>query len=152
VSYTADEARRRLLEDLAGAIEQLGVALSCLTEAYEMVDEQLAQALEDQVFRPTQAGYGRARRAFTAFAQRHGLEAAAPEEGSSGTHSEDPRAYLERALQAVERADLEIAELQDSLLPVEVGDRELRDALSGTRELIGAVPGRARALLRGLGR
>jgi hypothetical protein len=37
-------------------------------------------------------------------------------------------------------------------MPVEVGDRELRDGLSATRELIAAVPGRGRELLRMVGR
>ena len=45
-----------------------------------------------------------------------------------------------------------IAEMQDSMLPVEVGDRELRDGLSQTRELISTVPGRGRQLLRMIGR
>jgi hypothetical protein len=42
--------------------------------------------------------------------------------------------------------------MQDSLLPVEVGDRELRDGLSETRELIASVPAHGRQLLRTIGR
>jgi hypothetical protein len=55
-------------------------------------------------------------------------------------------------MEAVERADLLIGELQDSMLPVEVGDRELRDDLAGTRERIAGVPAHARELLRRIGR
>ena len=45
-----------------------------------------------------------------------------------------------------------LATLQDSMLPVEVGDPELRAGLSAVRESIGPLPGRARELLRTLGR
>jgi hypothetical protein len=38
------------------------------------------------------------------------------------------------------------------MLPVEVGDRELRDGLTHTRELISAVPAEGRQLLRMIGR
>lgn len=141
-----------MLEDIARAVADLSVALACLAEAYELVDEQLADALEEQVFRPVQGAYARGRRTFTDFAARNGIEVDAPGEGSSGVHSTDPRVYLERALEAVEHADLAIAELQDSLMPVEVGDRELRDGLAATRELIGPVPGRTRSLERSFGR
>ena len=45
-----------------------------------------------------------------------------------------------------------IGELQDSLLPVEVGDTELRAGLSRTRELIAPLPAAAREMVRTLGR
>ena len=45
-----------------------------------------------------------------------------------------------------------IAGMQDSMLPVEVGDRELRDGLTETRELIADAPGHARQLIRTIGR
>lgn len=152
MSYHAQDARRQMLEDIARAVADLAVALACLGEAYELVDEGLADALEEQAFRPVQAAYGRARRALSEFAARHAIEVEPPSEGSSGVRSADPRVYLERTLEAVEHADVAIAELQDSLMPVEVGDRELRDGLAATRELIGPVPGRTRALERGFGR
>jgi hypothetical protein len=53
---------------------------------------------------------------------------------------------------AAGEADQMIAELQDSMLPIEVGDPELRAGLSQTREALGAVPVRARELVRTLGR
>ena len=152
MSYRAQDARRQMLDDIARAVSDLAIALACLGEAYELVDERLADALEEQVFRPVQGAYGRSRRTLTEFAGRHGIEVEAPSEGSSGVHSTDARVYLERALEAVEHADLAIAELQDSLMPVDVGDRELRDGLTATRELIGPVPARTRALERRFGR
>ena len=45
-----------------------------------------------------------------------------------------------------------LGELQDSMLPIEVGDVELRAGLSEVRELIGGVRVRARELVRTLGR
>jgi hypothetical protein len=152
MAYTSESARRQLLDDLAQAVEQLAVALATLGEAYDEVDEQTADVLERELFRPVQSAYGRARRTHSEFAQRHQLGAGRFDEGSPGAHSGDPRVYLERAIDATERADHVIAEMQDSLMPVEVGDRELRDGLTETRELIGPVPARGRALLRTIGR
>jgi hypothetical protein len=56
------------------------------------------------------------------------------------------------AVEAVEEADNVLAELQDSMRPVEVGDPELRAGLADVRELLGAIPDRAHRLLSTLGR
>jgi hypothetical protein len=53
---------------------------------------------------------------------------------------------------AVEDADVSLASLQDSMLPVEVGDAELRGGLAEVRELLGDLRGRARDFVRTLGR
>ena len=52
----------------------------------------------------------------------------------------------------VGEADLALSTLQDSMLPVEVGDPQLRAGLEGVRSLIGGVGPSARELLRTLGR
>jgi hypothetical protein len=52
----------------------------------------------------------------------------------------------------VEAADRGLAELQDSMRPVEVGDPELRAGLAQVRELVGSVRTRARELVRRWGR
>ena len=152
MSFTAREGRIQLLGELGQAVHELAVAVACLAEAYELVDEGLADTLERRLFGPTQAAYARARRAQMEFASRVGLSDVPGAPASSGTHSADPRDYLQRGLESVERADALIAELQDSMLPVEVGDRELRDGLSESRSLIAEVPGRTRELLRTVGR
>src|ERR1700739_2681490 len=126
MAYTSESARRQLLDELAQAVEQLAIAIAALGEAYDEVDERTADVLEQQMFRPVQGAYGRARRTHAEFAARHQLPARRFDAGSAGLHSGDPRVYLERAIDATERADHVIAEMQDSLLPVEVGDRELR--------------------------
>jgi hypothetical protein len=45
-----------------------------------------------------------------------------------------------------------IAELQDSMLPIESGDPELRQGLAEVRELLAELPLGARDFLRTLGR
>lgn len=152
MAYTSESARAQLLDQLGEAVDQLAVALASLGEAYELVDERTAELLEEQLFRPVQGAYGRARRTHAEFAQRYGLSARTFEPGSPGAHSGDPRVHLERAIAAVEQADQIVAEMQDSMLPVEVGDRQFRDGLTETRELIAAAPGHGRQLLRTIGR
>lgn len=152
MAYTSESARIQLLDQLGDAVDALAIALASLSEAYDLVDERTAELLEQELFRPVQAGYGRARRTHSQFAGRHQLSARAFSPGSPGAHSADPRVHLERAIAAIEQADHVIAEMQDSMLPVEVGDRELRDGLSETRELVATAPGRGRQLLRMIGR
>src|SRR5947209_8093398 len=132
MAYTSESARAQLLDQLAEAVDHLAAALAILGEAYEQVDEHTAELLEEQLFRPVQGAYGRARRTHSEFAQRYGLSARAFAAGSPGAHSADPRVHLERAITAIEQADQVVAEMQDSMLPVEVGDRELRGGLTAT--------------------
>jgi hypothetical protein len=152
MAYPAGEARGQLLEDVAAAADQLALALASLGEAYEELDERTADELEEQLFRPTQSAYGRLRRTHSEFAARHGLPGRDFASSSGGLHSGDPRVYVERAVEAIEQADQALAELQDSMLPVEVGDRELRAGLSQARETIAELPARARRLMRTQGR
>jgi hypothetical protein len=150
MAYTTEEGRKRLVDDVIGATRELARSLACLSEAYEALDERTADRLEEQLFRPVQAAYGRARRTHAEFAERYHLTAAATR--TDGIAVLDPRGYIERAVEAVEAADRRIAELQDSMLPVDVGDTEVRSGLSETRALIADVPARGRQILRTLGR
>lgn len=152
MSYTAEEGRQRLLADVAGAADQLALAVAALGEAYEELDEQTADRLEAELFRPAQFAYGRIRRTYAEFAARTRLPPRDFAPSSGGMHSGDPRVYVDRAVDAIERADHDLAELQDSMLPVEVGDRELREGLSEVRETISELPARARRLMRAAGR
>jgi hypothetical protein len=52
----------------------------------------------------------------------------------------------------VDRADSELAALQDSMKPVEVGDAELRAGMSEVRRQLADVSGQARRFMRGFGR
>jgi hypothetical protein len=150
--YATAEARQSLLETVAEAIEQLAVAIGALGDAYDQLDEQSAERMEEQLFRPIQLAYGRLQRTHANFAQRHALVARGFTPPPAGAPSTGAKALLERAAQAVADADRTLAELQDSMLPVEVGDAELRDGLREVRELLGPVGPRTRELVRVFGR
>jgi hypothetical protein len=152
MSYTTVEGRQKVLSDLAVAIEQIADALAALGEAYEQLDEHNADVLEEQLFRPVQLAYGRARRTHTEFAQRVSLPGSTFDRHTPGPQSQSIQALVDRAALAAGQADQTIAELQDSMLPVEVGDTELRAGLAQTREALGPVPNRARDLVRVIGR
>lgn len=152
MAYSTTEARTQILDDMAAAAEDLGLALASLTEAYEALDEDTDDALEDRMFRPVQTSYGRLKRTHTEFAARYRLPDRPFVSPSAGMHSADPKVYIERAVEAAEEADQRIADLQDSMLPVDVGDAELRAGLSETRSLLADVPAEGRRLLRTFGR
>ena len=149
---TTAEGRQQLLDDLADATDQIGVALTALGAAYEQLDVNRADELEAKLFRPVQLAYGRARRAHAEFAARHGLatrEFAPPPPGLASTGA---KGFIDNAALAVGRADTTLATLQDSMLPVEVGDPQVRAALAELRELVGGTGTRARELVRTIGR
>ena len=149
---TTVEARQQLLDELAAATDEIGFALVSLGAAYEQLDEARADELEEALFRPVQLAYGRARRAHTEFAGRHGMAIREFNQRSPGLPSTGAKGFIDNAVVAVGKADTALATLQDSLLPVEVGDPELRSALAELRELVGAVGQRARDLVRVIGR
>ncbi len=152
MSYTEEDARRQLLESLAVGINHLGRALASLSVAYEELDEQHADVLERELFRPVQRAYGTGQRTHAAFAERYGLprtefSTPVPEAPSTGV-----KGFIDHAGEAAVAADTAIAGLQDSLMPVEVGDAELRAGLTEVRQLLDGVPERARGLVRVFGR
>lgn len=152
VTYTAAEGRQRILDALAQAAEEIALALAELSEAYEHLDERTAERLEEALFGPVQTAYGRAKRTYAEFARRSGLPARDFATAAQVAPSSQPKQLIERALEALVRADLGLSELQDSMLPVEVGDPELRKALAEIRELTERVRPQARELTRTLGR
>jgi hypothetical protein len=152
MAYTTAEARRELLETVAQAANELGFASACLADAYERLDEYNGDRLEAECFKPVQTAYGRAKRTHAEFAGRHGLQAAAFEPQPTGLVSQGPASFIARAAEAVGVADRILADLQDSMLPVEAGDEALRAGLEAVREPLSDLPGKARDFLRGLGR
>ncbi len=146
--YATADARESLLDTLATAIAQLGVALAELGDAYDLLDEQSAERLERELFRPVQLAYGRAQRTYAGFAERHALAAREFPPAPAGAPSAGARAFLDRAAAHVAGAEHTLAELQDTMLPVEVGDAELREGLREVRELLGPLGARARELVR----
>jgi hypothetical protein len=152
MAQTTIEARRELLDTLAEATDEIGFALASLGAAYEQLDVQHADELEEELFRPVQLAYGRARRTHAEFAGRHGLASRKFESSSPGLPSIGAKGFIGNAVVAVGKADSALAGLQDSLLPVEVGDPELRAGLAELRELVGNVAQRAREVVRTIGR
>ena len=152
MAYTAAEGRQELLDALAEAIERIAVALAALGAAYEQLDEHNADRLEEELFGPVQRAYGRAKGTYTRFAERHGVGAGTFATALPGIPSTGAKGFIDNAVSAVAEADATLSELQDSELPTEVGDVELRAELTEVRELLSGVRQRARELERTLGR
>jgi hypothetical protein len=152
MAYTTAQARQQLLDTLASATEAIGFALMSVGEAYEQLDENSADRLEQELFRPVQMAYGRAQRTHTEFAERHGLPTRTFAQATQGAPSHGVKGFLEVAMEAIGKADSELATLQDSMLPVEVGDPELRAGLEAVRTLLGDLRERTRQFVRTLGR
>jgi len=152
MAYVTAEARQDLLDALATAADDIGVALGALGDAYEQLDETSADQLEDALFGPVQLAYGRAKRTHAEFADRHGLPRRAFASPPSGAPSRGVKGFLDQAVGAVVKADAELGELQDSMLPVEVGDAELRAGMSEVRRQLDDVAANARHFVSRLGR
>ena len=152
MAYIAGEARQELLDTLGEAIDHIAVALAALADAYEQLTTRPADRLEEELFGPVQAAYGRAKRTHAGFAQRHGLPARTFAPAAPGLPSTGVRGFIDKAVASVDAAEAVLAELQDSMMPVEVGDPELRSGLAEVRELLGDFRSRAREFTRTLGR
>jgi hypothetical protein len=152
MAYSASEAKQQLLDTLAEATDELGFALACLAEAYDNLDERNADRLEEELFRPVQAAYGRAQLSHAEFADRHRIPGRTVEQQPAGVSPTGATGFIHQAVEAISEADLVLTSLQDSMLPVEVGDPALRSGLAAVRDRIRGLPERARELLRTLGR
>jgi hypothetical protein len=150
--YATSDARQQLLDTLAEAIDALGFALACLAEAYDKLDEVSGDRLEQELFHPVQVAYGRAKATHAEFARRHRMPGRTFEQPSAGVSPRGAAGFVDQAVEAVSDADRALAELQDSMLPVEAGDPELRSGLTAVRERVRGLPGKAREFLRTLGR
>jgi hypothetical protein len=152
MAYTTAEGRQELLDGLASAVDRLAFALAALGAAYEQLDERNADRLEEDLFGPVQVAYGRAKATHARFADRHQLPGRTFETPSPGLPSTGAKGFIGGAVQAVADADRALADLQDSGLPAEVGDGELRASLTDVRGRLGGTRERARELERTLGR
>jgi hypothetical protein len=153
MAYTAANARQQILDVLADAADDIGLALADLGEAYELLDDHAAERLEEQLFGPVQLAYGRAKRTHAEFARRYELPTHAfVAQAAGGGPSTGAKGFIERSVEAASKADGTLATLQDSMLPVEVGDPELRAGITAVRELLGGVRGQAREIVRVFGR
>jgi hypothetical protein len=152
VPYATADARQQLLDTLAEAADDLALALAALTEAFEQLDDASGERLEQELFGSVQSAYGRARRTHTGFAQRHGLPERAFAPAPQGAPGRGVKTFIDDAVVAVARADTTLGTLQDSMLPVEVGDPGLRAGLVEVRAALAGVSSRAHQFERTLGR
>jgi hypothetical protein len=152
MARTTREDREEILDELATAISHLALAVACLSEAFELLAVDAADRLEDELYRPVQRAFGQAQRAHSEFAERSALPRCDFQLPSPGLRSQGANAFVERAATASTDASRTITDLQDSMLPIESGDAELRKGLSEVRERLDGVPAGARQFLRTLGR
>ena len=152
MSFTTAEARDRIIGDLEAAEEELGLAVAALGEAFELLATGSADRLEDELFRPVQKAYVRTKRTRTGFAKRVAHDTDEPERKQPGPPSQGAKGFVQQAAASAGQADLILSELQDSMMPVEGGDAELRAGLSEIRELLTPVRTSAGSFLRTLGR
>jgi hypothetical protein len=152
VAYTNAQARQQLLDALAQATEEIALAVADLTAAYEQIDDSAAERLESELFRPLQTAYGQAQRTHAEFARSYGLPARTFSAADPQVREHDAQHIIEESAAAVARADHVLATLQDSMLPVEVGDPALRAGLERVRQLLGGVAASTREFTRRLGR
>ena len=152
MATTNAEARQQILDALGAATDELASALALLGEAYERLDERTADELEALLFRPVQSAYGRGQRTHSEFAARYDLPGRKFEPAAQAAPHRDARDLIDAAVEAAGRADRTLATLQDSMLPVEFGDPDLRAGLQGVREQLGELGVRARELVRTVGR
>ena len=139
MAYVTAEARQDLLDALATATDDIGVALAALGDAYEQLDDDSGDRLEATLFRPVQSAYAVAKRTYSGFASRHGLPDRTFEGAREGAVAHDVRIIVGRAIDAAHEADMILSELQDSLAPVEVGDPELRAGLAEVRRTLSDI-------------
>ena len=152
MTYDAAVVRQELLDAVAQTIDEIARAVAALGGAYELLDESTGDRLEAQLFKPAQLAYGRAQRTYAGFAERFDLTTRPFAPGIEGAPSHGVAGFVELAVEAVEEADGNLVTLQDSMMPVEVGDAELRAGLSEVRRLLSEIPPRADAFVRARGR
>lgn len=152
MAYAEVDARRQILDRLGQASDELARALAAIGAAYDQLDEQQADRLEEQLFRPVQRAYGRAKRTHTEFAARYSLSGREFATPTAGPPSGGVKGFIQEGVAAVERAEAQLVGLQESDMAIEVGDPELRAGLTEVRQLIAGVPRNAHGLLRSFGR
>ncbi|MEA2412000.1 MAG: hypothetical protein QOC77_2561, partial [Thermoleophilaceae bacterium] len=101
MAYIAREARQELLDTLGEAIDEIAAALAALGAAYEQLTTLPADRLEEELFRPVQAAYGRAKRTHTSFAQRQGLPVRTFTPANPGLPSTGIRGFVDSAVDSV---------------------------------------------------
>ena len=98
MAYDSAQARQELLDEVGDATDDLGAALAALGAAFEALDDYNAERLEEQLFRPVQLAYGRARRTHSEFAGRHGLPNRSFAPAEPGHPSQGVKGFIDGAV------------------------------------------------------
>src|SRR3954468_12680969 len=151
MAQTMVEARQQILDDLAGALDQLGLAVASLSEAFEQLAVDPADKLEADLYRPVQKAYGRGKRTHAQFAERVGLQGDTFEPPSAGPSSQGVKELVQRMAAALADADRRVAEFQATIRLMGGGAGGRRGGWGGVRELLEPVPRAAAMFLRSLG-
>ena len=152
MAITAREAREKILDDLGDAVDHLAASVAALGDAYELLTVGPADRLESELYRPIQKAFGRGKRTHAQFAERCELLGREFTSPPPGRPSQGVKSFIERAVVTSAEADRGIADLQDTMLPIESGDAELRAGLAEVRDLLAGLPTAAREFQRSLGR
>src|SRR3954451_14369050 len=96
MAQTMVEARQQILDDLAGALDQLGLAVASLSEAFQQLAVDSADKLEADLYRPVQRAYGRGERNRTQRAERVALQGDPFEPPSAGPSSQGVKELVQR--------------------------------------------------------
>ena len=75
MAFTTREAHEQIVAELGWAVGQIALASECLSDAYERLDVPTADRLEEELYRPLQRGFGRAKRTLVQFAGKVGTRA-----------------------------------------------------------------------------
>ena len=152
MAYDSGQARVELLDEVGDATDDLGRGagrsgrgLRGARRLQRRAPGGAALPARPDGLRARAAHPQRVRRAATACPT-------APSRPRPRAPSQGVKGFIDAAVSAVVRADARLAQLQDSMRPVEVGDAELRAGLSEVRRLVADVPRRASEFVRGLGR
>src|SRR3954447_1607456 len=105
MAQTMLEARTQILDDLAAALDQLGLAVACLSEAFEQLAVDSADRLRADLYRPAQRAYGRGQRPHAQFAQRTGLGGDTFTPPSAGPASQGVKELVQKMAAALADGD-----------------------------------------------
>ena len=146
MAFTTREAHEQIVAELGWAVGQIALASETLSDAYERLDVTTADRLEDELYRPLQRSFGRAKRTLVQFAGKVGIEPSEGEPDETNLGRLTVKQTIERAVALAADGGQRIAELQDSDMAIAAGDAELRAGLAETRRLLGELSSRAPGL------
>ena len=131
VSYIAGEARQEMLDTLGDAIDEIAAALCGSRRGVRSSSARFPPTgSRRSCSARSRPRTGVRSRPTPASPSGRGCPAGRSLPRLQGLPSTGIRGFVDSAVESVAEADAELAELQDSMMPVEVGDPELRAGLA----------------------